>query len=154
MNRPRPLTLLALLVAGLVAGAVLADMQAEDPFAFTGARSETERLMGYYETIELTPEQEAVRVAALEPMPAACCKEFSAATCCCECNLSRATWGLAKFAIATLGYDVEQVRDAVTRYHASVAPAGSEGHSCSTGRCGLSFSAGGCGGMSPAHLAD
>lgn len=153
MNRTRSLLTLTLFAVGLVAGAAVADMQAgDDLLAFTGDRAEAERLIGYYQQIELTAEQEAVRVAALEAIPAACCKEFSAATCCCECNLSRAIWGLSKYMITTLGYDAEQVRAAVTDYYAAVNPSGFPGDSCGTGKCGTAFAAGGCGGMQADHL--
>ena len=148
MTRTRSLLTLTLFVVGFAAGAALADMQAaEDLLAFTGDRAEAERLIAHYQEIELTPEQEAVRVAALEAIPAACCKEFSAATCCCECNLSRAIWGLSKVLITTLGYDAAQVRAAVTDYYAAVNPDGFPGDSCGTGKCGIPFAQGGCGGM-------
>ena len=148
MTRTRSLLALTLFAVGLAAGAALADMEAaDDLLAFTGDRAEAERLIEYYQEIELTPEQEAVRVAALEAIPAACCKEFPAATCCCECNLSRAIWGLSKVLITTLGYDAEQVRAAVTDYYAAVNPDGFPGDSCGTGKCGTPFAQGGCGGM-------
>lgn len=144
-------TLPALAAVGLAAGLALAGEPAEE-FAFTGSREEVERLMGHYEAIELSPEEESVRTAALAPLPAPCCSEFSAATCCCECNLSRATWGLAKHLIATLGYGPEAVREAVQRFHAAVNPSGFPGDTCSTGGCSRPMAASGCGGMSAASL--
>ncbi len=148
--KQRVLPLLAIL--GLVAGFVLAS-EGTGELVFDGSREEVERLMGYYESIALSPEQEAVRVAALEPLPAPCCSEFSAATCCCTCNLSRATWGLSKHLITTLGYGAEQVRQTVQRFHLAVNPNGFPGDTCSTGGCGRPMHAAGCGGMGPAHLA-
>jgi hypothetical protein len=144
------LTTLTLLA--LATGFALAS-ETKEALAFTGSREEIERLMGYYEALELTPEQEAVRVAALEPLPAPCCSNFSAATCCCECNLSRATWGLSKYLISTLGYGAEQVWETVQRFHVAVNPDGFPGDTCSTGGCGHPMHADGCGGMSAAHLA-
>ncbi|MGH9464649.1 MAG: hypothetical protein ACRD0X_03315 [Thermoanaerobaculia bacterium] len=148
----RHAVLMSLAVLGLAAGSPLAG-EGGDELTFAGSRDEVERLMGYYEAIHLTPEQEAVRVAALEPLPAPCCSDFSAATCCCECNLSRATWGLSKHLISTLGYGPEEVRETVQRFHAAVNPDGFPGDTCPTGACGHPMRADGCGGMSAAHLA-
>ncbi len=147
------LHLVPLLAAGLTAGSALAVLAAGADLTFEGSRAEVERLMGHYESITLTAEQEAVRVAALEPLPAPCCSNFSAATCCCECNLSRATWGLSKHLISNLGYGANEVRETVQRFHAAVNPSGYPGDTCSTGRCGSPMHEAGCGGMNPAHLA-
>ncbi|MDX1631031.1 MAG: hypothetical protein R3234_04180, partial [Thermoanaerobaculia bacterium] len=67
--------------------------RAEEEGRFTGDREETERFLARYRTIELTPEQEKVRFEALDALPAPCCSQFTAATCCCECNMAKATWG-------------------------------------------------------------
>ncbi len=148
----RPTFAILLVLAGLAGGFALAGEE-EGALAFDGSREEVERLMAHYEAIELSAEQEALRVEALQPLSAPCCQEFSAATCCCECNLSRATWGLAKYLIATLGYGPEQVRETVQRFHAAVNPGGYPGDTCSTGGCALPMRAAGCGGMSAEQLA-
>ena len=113
---------------------------------FTGHRAETERFIAWERDIQLTAEQEKVRVAALTPLPAPCCKEFSAATCCCRCNMAKATWGLAKHMIVE-GSSAEQVRAAVAAYHLAINPDGFSGDVCATGGCGRAFAHNGCGGM-------
>jgi hypothetical protein len=112
-----------------------------------GSREETERFLAYERAIQLTPEQEAVRVAALDALPAPCCKEFSAATCCCPCNMARSTWGLAKHLIVHEGAGVERVRAAAAAWHRAINPAGFSGDVCATGGCGRAFAHNGCGGM-------
>ena len=120
--------------------------------AFTGDRAETERFIAYDKSIQLTAAQEAIRVEALTPLAAPCCKEFSAATCCCRCNMMRARDGLAKHLIANLGADAAKVRTSVTAWHQAINPDGFSGDSCSTGGCGKSFQHNGCGGMTEGHL--
>ncbi|MCA1734412.1 MAG: hypothetical protein LC732_12535 [Acidobacteria bacterium] len=65
--------------------------------------------IGYYRAIELTPKQEAVEKAALDTRPAVCCSDYTAYTCCCDCNLSKSLWGLANYLIAKRGMDADQV---------------------------------------------
>ena len=120
--------------------------------AFTGDRAETERLIAYDQSIQLTAAQEKVRLDALTPLAAPCCKEFSAATCCCRCNMMRARDGLAKHLIADLGADATKVRADVTAWHQAINPDGFEGDSCSTGKCGRAFKADDCGGMVDGQL--
>jgi hypothetical protein len=119
---------------------------------YTGSEEEVLTLMAFYDSIQLTAEQEAVRQEALGPLPAACCNEFSMATCCCECNLSRSIWGLSKHLIAERGADAEQVRGAVQAWVATINPGGYEGKTCMTGQCGKPFKEDGCGGMNKHHL--
>ena len=119
---------------------------------FSGSRTEVQALMQHYEAIQLTAEQEKIRRTALQPMPAPCCNNFSAATCCCECNLSRSLWGLSKFLIVEKEADAEQVRAAVEAWVQALNPSGYEGKTCSTGQCNLPFKQGGCGGMNKARL--
>jgi hypothetical protein len=114
---------------------------------FAGTEAEVKTLMGHYAAIQLTPEQEAVRVAALEDLPAFCCSRFSAATCCCECNLSRTLWGLSKFLITQKDATAPQVRAAVVAWTETVNPGGYAGNACFTGGCIRPMREGGCGGM-------
>ncbi len=114
---------------------------------YEGTREQVLELMGYYKAIQLTPEQEAIRLEALQDMPAPCCNNFSAATCCCECNLSRSLWGLSKLLITEHKADADKVRTAVEGWIQALNPSGYEGKTCSTGRCNLPFKQGGCGGM-------
>ncbi len=114
---------------------------------FTGDRTETERFIAFNDKITLTAAQEAIRVEALSAIPAPCCKEFSAATCCCNCNMKRASDGLAKHLIVDLGADAAKVRTTIQAWQHAINPDGFEGDSCSTGKCGKPFKADGCGGM-------
>ncbi len=106
--------------------------------------------ISWYEEIELTPEQEEIKRAALEPLPAPCCSDNSAYTCCCPCNLSRALWGMTAHMIAKEGKNAEEVQDAAKKWIARINPGPSSGDACYTGRCGLPYSKDGCGGMNPA----
>jgi hypothetical protein len=145
-------------LAGCLAGTALAAEPTAGPKAnaaaaaaeggptFTGERAETERFIAWERDIQLTAEQEEVRVAALTPLPAPCCKQFSAATCCCRCNMAKATWGLAKHMIVA-GSAAEQVRAAVAAYHLAINPQGFSGNVCAAGGCGRAFAHDGCGGM-------
>jgi len=155
------LALAALVLGGAVsraasdnpsAGSGAATTKPRAASAFTGDRAETERLIAYDQSIQLTAAQEKVRLDALTPLAAPCCKEFSAATCCCRCNMMRARDGLAKHLIADLGADATKVRADVTAWHQAINPDGFEGDSCSTGKCGRAFKADGCGGMVDGQL--
>jgi len=119
---------------------------------FSGGEAETRGFMADNRSIRLTADQEAIRTEALEALPAACCNNFSAATCCCECNLSRATWGLSKRLISEQGLDAVSVRAAVSKWHETVNPNGFSGDTCPTGGCGRAFANNGCGGMLEDHL--
>jgi hypothetical protein len=143
-----------LLILALGSGSARGDAQTESrghpqsvSIAFEGSQAEAERFMAYYDSIQLTAAQEAVRQEALQPLPAPCCSSFSAATCCCECNLSRTIWGLSKFLIAREDRSAGEVRAAVTAWIGAINPSGYPGNTCFTGGCGRSFKEGGCGGM-------
>jgi hypothetical protein len=143
-----------LLMLALGSGSARSDAQTESGWhpqsvfiAFEGSQAEAETFMAYYDSIQLTAAQEAVRQEALQAMPAPCCSNFSAATCCCECNLSRTIWGLSKFLIALEGRSAGEVRTAVTAWINAINPSGYPGNTCFTGGCLRSFKEGGCGGM-------
>lgn len=116
------------------------------------SRREAEQYIRWYHTIALTPEQEAIKQAALEAIPAPCCSSFSMATCCCPCNLAKAAWGLAAHDVAVRGYDAAAVRHDVERWLASINPRGAAGDACQRGRCTLPFHRDGCGGMKEGHI--
>lgn len=147
MRTPILVTVLAILT--LTAVAATSDSKDVDWLQgrFAGTEAEVRELMGHYAAIQLTPEQEAVRKAALEDLPAFCCNRFSAATCCCECNLSRTLWGLSKYLITKKQATAEQVRAAVIAWTETVNPDGYSGETCFTGGCPRSMKKGGCGGM-------
>jgi hypothetical protein len=115
--------------------------------AFTGTREETERLIRHYQTIQLTPEQERVKVAALATIPAPCCDDNPLATCCCPCNMAKAAWGMAAWLITERQYGVEQVRQAALDWLAAANPGGFTGDACYKGGCGRPIHQNGCGGM-------
>ena len=87
-------------------------------------------------------------------IPAACCADNSAYTCCCPCNLSRTVWGLSAWLITERGADADTVRSEVERWYAAVNEGEFPGNTCYTaGGCGKPFAEGGCGGMHPGHVA-
>jgi len=102
--------------------------------------------------IQLNAQQEAIKKAALSEIPAPCCSDNSAYTCCCPCNLSRTIWGLSNYMIAKQGADATAVRAKAEEWIAYMNPNGSDGKSCYTGRCPRPFREDGCGGMNPSQL--
>ena len=116
-------------------------------FKFEAVEPQTRKFIEYYKTIRLTPEQEKVKTAALSPLKAVCCKDFSALTCCCPCNFSKSLWGMTHYLIAQKGYSAAQVQEAAKAWIAYVNPNGFSGDSCNTGGCSRPFAQNGCGGM-------
>jgi hypothetical protein len=114
---------------------------------FNDAPTQSREFMAYYHTIELTPEQEAIKKEVLAAMPAACCSDSTAYTCCCPCNLSKTIWGLSNYVISKHGADAKQLRGVVDTWMALVNPNGYTGNACHRGGCNGGLSGGGCGGM-------
>ena len=114
---------------------------------FSDVQSQTGQFMDWERTIRLTPEQEAIKKQALGAMPAPCCSDNSAYTCCCPCNLSRTIWGLANYLIAEQGAGVKKVQAKTTEWVAFVNPEGFSGDVCYRGGCPRPFKNNGCGGM-------
>ena len=123
-----------------------------DDIPFTDVRVQAPEFMGYNNSIKLTADQETIKRAALSGIRAACCKDFSAYTCCCKCNLSRTVWGLANYLIAEKGYGAEQTAQKVTEWLRFVNPGGFAGDACYTGGCARPFAKDGCGGMNEFQL--
>lgn len=121
-------------------------------FEFTDAEGDAKRFMAWYEAIELTEDQEQVMKDALGPMPAPCCSDNSAYTCCCPCNLAKSWWGLSKHLIAERGAAVDEVQDVVQEWFDRLNPEGFSGDVCSTGGCNRAMRDNGCGGMSAARV--
>lgn len=120
---------------------------------FRDPKAQAEEFIRYYHTINLTPEQEAIKKAALEPMPAACCRDSSAYTCCCPCNLSKTVWALSNKAISQYGANAQEVQQIVQSWLAYVNPeSGFTGDSCYKGGCGNPAHRGGCAGMEESKL--
>ncbi|MCP4200738.1 MAG: hypothetical protein GY769_02235 [bacterium] len=142
--------LAGLLATTLTSCAAVAD--GSDDFAFTTAEEDARRFVAWESEIELTGEQEQVMKEALEPMPAPCCSDNSAYTCCCPCNLAKSWWGLSKHLITERGAGVEEVRSTVEEWFARLNPDGFTGDICGTGGCNRALRDNGCGGMSAARL--
>jgi hypothetical protein len=119
---------------------------------FTDAQAQARQFIGYYHTIALTASQQEIKRQALENLPAPCCRDYPALTCCCQCNLSKSVWGLSHYLIAQKGYDAARVRATVERWLRFVNPGGFSGDACYTGGCDRAFDRNGCGGMSEARL--
>jgi hypothetical protein len=118
---------------------------------FADVAAQSRQFIGYYSSIRLTSEQEAVKREVLAAMPAACCKNSNALTCCCTCNLSKTIWGLSNYVLAQ-GANADQLRQVVSEWKSYVNPAGYAGDSCYSGGCGRAFEDNGCGGMSESNL--
>ncbi len=89
---------------------------------------------------------------ALSQIPAPCCSNNTALTCCCPCNMAQTWWGLAKHLIADEGYGVEEVKAAVEEWFEFINPDGFSGDVCYTGGCDRPFADNGCGGMDPQRV--
>jgi hypothetical protein len=142
--------LLVAFVAG--AGAGLATRAADD-LVFGDPKEQTRQFIEYERTIRLTPEQEAVKKEALSQIPAPCCSDNSAYTCCCPCNMAKAIWGMAAYLITEKDADAATVRKKTEEWVRLINPDGFPGDTCYTaGGCGKAFAHDGCGGMSADRL--
>lgn len=119
---------------------------------FTDVEKQTREFMAYERSIVLTPEQERVKEEALSAIPAPCCSDRTAATCCCQCNMAKSWWGLAKHLIANEGKGVDEVRAGVEEWLRFINPDGFSGNACYTGGCGRAFRHNGCGGMDSSRV--
>ncbi|MFW6175262.1 MAG: hypothetical protein ACOC7L_00425 [Acidobacteriota bacterium] len=113
--------------------------------------AQTRQFIAWEQEIELTPEQEQIRVEALSAIPAPCCSDNTAATCCCPCNMARSVWGLSKHLIVEKRAGVEEVRQAAQDWFHFINPDGFSGDVCYTGGCNRAFHENGCGGMNKDH---
>jgi hypothetical protein len=119
---------------------------------FFDRASQAAEFIGYSRSITLTAAQKAVRDRALGKLPAPCCSKFSAATCCCPCNLAKSVWGLSNYLIVREKATAGEVRRAAREWFAFVNPGGFSGDACDTGGCARKFSSDGCGGMDERNL--
>lgn len=88
----------------------------ETSYGIALSLSNTQQLIDWFYSIPLLPEEEAIMQQALETIPAPCCDDNSAATCCCECNLARSVWGLSAYLIHEKGCGVEETREAALQW--------------------------------------
>lgn len=144
------------LFLGLSAGALLgfgsSSATAADEIVFQDAEAQARQFIEWERTIHLNPDQERIKKAALSAIPAPCCSDNSAYTCCCPCNMSRTIWGLANHMIARQGADAAAVRVKAKEWIAYINPNGYDGKACYTGRCPRPFREDGCGGMKASQL--
>jgi hypothetical protein len=117
------------------------------PIDFIDVKEQTKEFIAYSDSIQLTPEQELVKQEALSRIPAPCCSDNSAYTCCCPCNMAKSWWGLSKHLIVYGGYGAEEVGAAVEEWIEFINPAGFSGNACYSGGCQRPFHRNGCGGM-------
>lgn len=148
---------LAAVIAIVVVGAVSirgsgASAPAGSVYEFGEVRDQTHKFHAYNREITLTAEQEAVMREALTVLKAPCCADKTALTCCCECNMARSWWGLAKHLIVNEGLGADEVRTAVSEWFEYINPGGFTGNSCYIGRCSRPFRDNGCGGMKEDHV--
>ena len=128
--------------------------RSDDPIEFTDVREQTLAFIEYENNVTLTPEQEAIKREALTALPAPCCSDNSAYTCCCPCNMAKSWWGLAAYLIVEKGYDAPQVQTKVAEWFEFINPDGFSGDVCYTsGGCMKPFNKNGCGGMSDRNVA-
>lgn len=142
------------LVAVVTVSSLLLDENAAvaSPIEFTDVRENTKEFIGYYNSIQLTPEQELVKRQALSRIPAPCCSDNSAYTCCCPCNMAKTWWGLSHHLIVDEGYGAKKVQAAVEGWIDFINPKGFSGKSCYTGGCVRPFHRNGCGGMNEEQI--
>ncbi len=146
--RPQPLRGFAAMLA--VALMTLSGAAGANPDEATHSQeveNRTRLYIEYYDTIELTAEQEAVKEEALTAIPAPCCSNNTAYTCCCPCNMAKSWWGLTHYLIAEQGASAEQVQVAIEEWIEFINPDGFSGDSCYSGGCSRAFHDNGCGGM-------
>lgn len=142
----RSLVLLVLLAPTLSLAVLAAGSTGSS--TFYDARKQSQDFMGYYQSITLDHQQEAIKKRALSTIPAPCCSENSIYTCCCPCNLAKTVWGLSNYLIARKGANADQVHQAAVDWIKFVNPGGYPGNSCHTaGGCQRPFAHSGCGGM-------
>jgi hypothetical protein len=125
----------------------------EAPLRFSDAPAQAAEFIGYARSVRLTPEQKKLRDRVLSGIPAPCCDKYSAATCCCQCNLARTIWGLSNVLIARDAAGAEEIERAVRAWIVFVNPRGFTGNACDTsGGCARKFSENGCGNMDEKEL--
>ena len=123
-----------------------------DPVMADLLASPMEELIEHDARIELTASQEEIKRAALTAIPAPCCSDRTAYTCCCTCNLARAWWGLSKVLITEHGQSAAEVQANVEHWIRELRPKGFAGDSCYTGRCSTAARHDGCSGMDPNRI--
>lgn len=138
------------MLAGLLVTVIFSSANSagqSEELRFNDLKAQTDQFMEWERTIRLTPEQESFKKAALTQIPAPCCADNSAYTCCCSCNISRTIWGLSNYLIAKQGADIITVQAKVVEWIKFINPMGYSGKACYTRGCARAFKHDGCGGM-------
>jgi hypothetical protein len=131
-----------------------ASRRSVEPVHFRDAQTQAAEFIGYWKSISLTREQEALKKNVLEKIPAPCCSDYSIATCCCPCNLAKSVWGLSNYLVAEKNADAATVDRTVRGWLRFVNANGFSGNICySPGGCARPFAKNGCGGMHETQLA-
>ena len=147
------LAIAALGLAEFNASVVRADERTTPGMPFHDVKQQTREFHAYNRSITLTAKQREVMRQALAGLPAPCCSDRTAATCCCPCNMAKSWWGLSHHLIANQGFEAEEVQAAVEAWIEFIAPSGFSGDACYTGGCGRPFARNGCGGMNDSRIA-
>ena len=134
-----PVVAVVIALVAIVAASNAEPSATTDAIEFTDAFAQTRLFHRYNRSIVLTREQDRVMREALLDLPAACCSDRPAYTCCCQCNMAKAWWGLAKHLIADRGLDGPQVREAVIEWLRFINPNGFSGDACYTAGCNRPF---------------
>ncbi len=137
----------------VLAGSVAGCSQPAAAFEFTTPTEDAQRFLEWNREIVLTEAEDALMKEALTAMPAPCCSDRSAYTCCCPCNLAKSWWGLTKYLITEEAADVERIQSVVSEWFELVGPEKFSGDICYTGGCSRAWRNNGCGGMSEDTLA-
>ena len=141
-------TVVAVFVFSFAAARLTGSSAIAAEVTFTDLEKQSREFIAYEGAIELTPEQEAIKKKALEAIPAPCCDDNTAYTCCCPCNMALTIWGLAAVMITDHGADAATVQAKVEEWIEYINPDGFSGDECYTAKCNNSFRNSGCGGMS------
>ncbi len=117
-----------------------------DNIYFIELKNKTETFISYYYSIKIDEKEDAILRKALGNIPAPCCADYPAYTCCCECNLKRTIHGLSKYLLKQ-NLSADDITTIVLSWIEFVNPAGFTGDSCYIGNCEKPFYKNGCGGM-------
>lgn len=101
---------------------IIPEQGTETSYNISLSLNNTQQFIDWYNSIELSAEQQLIRDAALSPIPAPCCDKYPMTTCCCPCNLARSVWGLSAYLIAEKGYGADQVREATSQWLHFIRP--------------------------------
>lgn len=82
----------------------------------------TQQFIDWYDSIQLSTEEQVIREEALSSQVAPCCDKYPMSTCCCECNLARSVWGLSAYLITEKDYGANQVQEAASQWLHFIRP--------------------------------